>query len=471
MSLPVFDGFLTTREMAAVFDAPAVLQAMFRFEAELARAQAREGVIPASAAVAIAGVCRAELYDLEALVDESRRAGSLAIPLVKALTRTVALFDAEAARHVHWGGTSQDVIDTAMALVSREALALLQRDLARLVDALLAQAARHAGTPVLARTLMQPAQVTTLGLKLMNWAAPLQRSQAALAGAGDAALALQFGGAIGTRSVLDHDGSGTGARVAARMAEALGLRDPGAAWHTQRDELMRLASEIAVLTGSLGKVATDLSLMAQGEVAELAEPAGAGRGGSSAMPHKRNPVSALLALAAAQRAPGRLATMLSAMAQQHERGLGNWQAELAEWPGLFLGAHAAVAALAEAFEGLEVDAAHMRGHIDALRGLVCAEAAGRLLAGAMGREAAHHLLEGLSRRCVAEARPLAELLDEALAADPGLAPGVDRAAVRASFDPQAAAAPARAIVDARLGAHLATADALRPPAAPARADD
>jgi 3-carboxy-cis,cis-muconate cycloisomerase len=351
MSVSLFDGFLTTPDMIAVFDDGAVVQAMFRFEEALARAEAAEGLIPDSAARAIAGVCKAQLYDIPALVHASRRAGSLAIPLVKELTAAVALYDQEASHHVHWGSTSQDVIDSAMVLVTREALALLDAGLERLTTSLLDLAERHAGTPVLARTLMQPAQVTSFGFKAAQWAAPLVRARARLAEAAARALQLQLGGAVGTRSVLGEHG----AAVARRMADELGLACPVAAWHTQRDEWVRLGLEVAVLTGSLGKIATDLALMAQGEIGELAEPSGAGRGGSSAMPHKRNPVAAMTALAASQRTPHAAAALLGAMGQQHERGLGNWQAELAEWPGLFLSAHGALAALDEALAGLQVD--------------------------------------------------------------------------------------------------------------------
>ena len=364
MSVSLFDSFLTTREMIAVFDDGAVVQAMFRFEEALARAQAAQGMIPDSAARAIAGVCMARLYDIPALVHESRRAGSLAIPLVKELTRTVALYDQEAATFVHRGSTSQDVIDSAMVLVTRDALGLLDSGLETLCAALFALAERHADTPVLARTLMQPAQVSSFGFKAAGWVAPLVRARAQLRSVGARALQLQLGGAVGTLSAMGEHG----AAVARHMAAELGLACPPAAWHTQRDEWVRLGLEVAVLTGSLGKIATDLALMAQGEIGELAEPSGAGRGGSSAMPHKRNPVAAMVALAGASRTPHHAAALLGAMGQQHERGLGNWQAELAEWPSLFLSAHGALSALNEAFADLRVDPARMLANIDALDG-------------------------------------------------------------------------------------------------------
>ena len=445
MSVSIFDSFLTTGDMIDVFDDTAVVQAMFRFEEALAKAQAAEGMIPESAARTIASVCRAQLYDIPAMIHASRRAGSLAIPLTKELTKAVALYQPASADYVHFGSTSQDVIDTAMVLVTRDALALLDTALAALIDHVLTLAGQHLDTPVLARTLMQPAQVTSFGFKLSNWAAPLVRARRQLKATAARALQLQLGGAVGTLSVMGAQG----AAVAARMAADLGLAAPAVAWHTQRDEWVRLGMEVAVLTGSLGKIATDLSLMAQGEIGELAEPSGKGRGGSTAMPHKRNPVSSMIALAAAARTPQRAAALLAAMGQQHERGLGNWQAELAEWPGLFLSAHGALTALAEAMAGLQVDQAHMLANIDALQGLVFAEAVASHLAGAIGKPAAHGVMEDLSKQAVSEGRHLADVVVAALDGDARLQGKIDgkisAASVRALFDPVAATGPAAAL--------------------------
>jgi len=449
MSVSIFDSFLTTPDMIAAFDDAAVVQAMFRFEAALARAQAEEGLIPQAAASAIAGVCNAQLYDIPALIVAGRRAGSLAIPLVKELTKTVALYDEAAARHVHSGSTSQDVIDTAMVLVTRDALQLIDDGLHDLCGRLLQLAGDHAATPVLARTLMQPAQVTSLGFKAAGWLAPLVRARAQIRAAASRALQLQLGGAVGTLSVMGE----AGAAVAERMARDLGLKVADAAWHTQRDEWVRLGLEVAVLSGSLGKLATDLSLMAQGEIGELAEPSGNGRGGSSAMPHKRNPVSSMITIAASRRTPQHAAALLACMGQEHERGLGNWQAELAEWPNLFLSAHGALRALDEAFAGLKVDGERMLANIHALHGLVFAESASSYLAKAVGRPKAHALLEDLSGRAANQQRGLDALLREAIEADPALASHVDLGQLAERFDPFAAAAPARRLAETQL-AHL-----------------
>jgi 3-carboxy-cis,cis-muconate cycloisomerase len=241
-----------------------------------------------------------------------------------------------------------------------------------------------------------------------------------------------------------------GPAVAERLAQSLGLKCPAVAWHTQRDEWVRLGLEVAVLGGSLGKLATDLGLMAQGEVGELAEPSGNGRGGSSAMPHKRNPVSTMIALAAARRTPQHAAALLACMDQQHERGLGNWQAELAEWPPIFLSVHGALGALNEAFAGLAVDRERMLHNIDSLHGLVFAEAVSSYLAGAIGRPKAHALLEDLSKRAAAGPQGLDQLVRDAVAADPVLAAHVDAARLARLFDPVAAAEPARRLAETQL---------------------
>ena len=369
--MSIFDSFLSTRDMRAAFDGPAVVDAMLRVESALARVQADVGLIPAPAADAIADCCRLANFDPVQIGLDSGRAGSLAIPLVKALKDVVSQRHPDALSHVHVGATSQDVIDTAMALVTRDALALLLADIDAAITALLRHAGQHAATPMLARTLMQPASVTSFGLVCAGWAAPLVRSRERLQAAAPAALQLQLGGAVGTLAQM----KGQGAEVRARLAAALQLRDPGATWHTQRDSWTALGCELGLVAGSLGKIALDISLLGQYEVAEVTEPAEPGRGGSSAMPHKRNPVASMVALAAAQRAPQQVAALLAAMPQQHQRALGPWQAELAEWPQLWLTVQGSAHALAGALPGLNVDAARMRANIDRLRGELPKQAA------------------------------------------------------------------------------------------------
>lgn len=452
MSGSVFERFLSTPAMIDLFGAESIVQRMLDFEAALARAQAAEGVIPASAGRAIAAACEVGNFDLEAIVADSSVAGTLAIPLIRQLTAEVAKADALAAGSVHWGSTSQDVIDTAMALATRRALELIDGRLCALIDSLLALADRYGDAPMLGRTLMQPALVISFGFKLVGWIGPLVRARQRLQRASEAALKLQLGGAVGTLSAM----GGQGVAVARRMAADLQLALPPGAWHTQRDEWVALACEVGVLGGSLGKIAKDISLLAQAEVAEVAEPGGNGRGGSSAMPHKRNPVASMIALAAALRTPHRVAALLGAMPQEHERGLGGWQAELAEWPGLFISVHGAVHALADAAAGLSVDTLRMRSNIDALQGLVFAEGVAMLLARHIGKSRAHALLEALSVQAVTEKRHLQELTLQAVEDDPALRTSIQPADVIAIFDADAVARRASALARPQLAAFAAS---------------
>ncbi len=389
----IFEGFLSTPEVMQAFGERSFVEAMLQFEAALARAQAAVGMIPGSAAQSIIGTCKVELFDVSKIVRESARAGSLAIPLVASLKETVGLFNPAAVAHVHQGCTSQDAIDTAMALVTRGALELIEADVAISVQALLALAQRHASSPMLARTLTQPASVTSFGLKCVGWAAPLVRSLARLRLVAPRALQLQLGGAVGTLAAMN----GKGEQITALMADDLKLTRPVASWHTQRDEWVALGCELGLLTGSLGKIARDLVLLGQFEVAEVAEPVEPGRGGPANMPHKHNPVACMVAIAAAQRAPQRIAALLAAMPQEHERALGAWQAELAEWPALVMSTHGSARALAGALPGLQVDAARMRANLDAMRATLPQGAADEWFDPALARHAGELALAQLRR--------------------------------------------------------------------------
>jgi 3-carboxy-cis,cis-muconate cycloisomerase len=357
----VFEGFLSTPQAMEAFGDRAFVAAMLRFEAALANAQADAGIIPQAAAKSIADTCKVELFDAAKIVRESARAGSLSVPLVNSLKETVGLFNREASAWVHFGSVSQDVIDTAMALITRDVLVLMEADLHTCIEATLALAEQHMDTPMLARTLMQPASVTSFGLKCVNWAAPLVRGLQRLQVAKTGALKVQLGGGIGTLARM----GGKGPQITAHMAQALGLGLPRAPWHTQRDEWLALACELGLVAGSLGKIAKDLSLLGQFEVGEVWERHESGRGASSDMPHKNNPVASMAALAAAQRVPQRLAALLASMPHEHERALGGWQAELAEWSQLLMAVHASTKAMAGALPFLVVDSVRMRSHIDA----------------------------------------------------------------------------------------------------------
>jgi 3-carboxy-cis,cis-muconate cycloisomerase len=435
---------LGSREVAAIFADHGRLQAMLDVEAALAAAEAAVGVIPAAAAAAIAAACRAERIDRTGFADDAAKAGNLAIPLVKRLTAVVAAADAEAARFVHWGATSQDVIDTALVLQLRAALAAIDADLGRLADGLAALAAAHRRTPAIGRTWLQHALPITFGLKAAGWLDAVERHRARLAELRPRLLVLQFGGAAGTLASLGP----RGLEVAGALARALDLGLPALPWHGQRDRIAELGAWLGLVVGTLGKLARDLSLLMQTEVGEAFEPAGEGRGGSSTMPHKRNPVIAASVLAAAARAPGLVATLMAAMVQEHERGLGGWHAEWVALPELAILAAGALAASAELIAGLEVDVVRMRANVELTHGLVMAEAVMMALGATLGRLEAHHLVEAASKRAVAERRHLRAVLGD----DPAVTQHLDDAALDRLFDPLHYLGVAEALIDRALAA-------------------
>ena len=396
----------------------AFVRAMLDFERALAEAEGVAGVIPPEAARAIASACADLSLAPEALAREGKRSGSLAVPLVKALTERVARDDARAAAFVHYGSTSQDVLDTALVLCLKPCLTEADRVLAASVSRLADHARRQAGTVMLGRTLMQPAAPITAGVKIARWAAALDRCRRRLAEARERALCVQLGGAVGTLDALGARRVSVRREVAMRLA--LG---ESRAWHDQRDELLRAMAELAIVTETVGKIARDVALLSQAEVGEMLEsPPTKGVGGSSAMPHKRNPVACLQALAAAARAPGLMATLLSASLGEHERALGGWQAELMTVPELVDAAGSALDALERIAAGLVVNAGRMKTNLDALQGLVFSERLARLIAGDTDRASAQALVDDWSAVAVAEHRHLREV---ALAARPGLAGRLD----------------------------------------------
>lgn len=421
------DTLFTTDAYRAVFSARARLARMLEFEAALAYAQARTGVIPQAAASIIEAQCNVARYDVAAIGAAARDAGNLAIPLVAALTHNVGAAAADAKGFVHWGATSQDAIDTGLVLQLRDALALIDADLARLAQALAAQARKHAAVILAGRTWLQQALPITLGVKLAAVVSALDRHRDRIASMSSSALVLQFGGAAGTLASL-HD---KGLAVSDALGGRLGLAVPDLPWHTERDRFCDIAATLGMLTATLGKLARDVSLLAQTEVGEAAEPAMPGRGGSSTMPQKRNPVGASIALAAAVRVPGLVATMLHAAVQEHERGLGNWPAEWETLPQIVMLTGGALDAMAEVAEGLAVDPGRMRANLDLTHGLIFAEAAQMALAPAIGRDAAHALVASACRRAVAEHRHLRDILE----AERGVTEVLDRERIENLFDP------------------------------------
>jgi 3-carboxy-cis,cis-muconate cycloisomerase len=436
---PLLAPMLSSAAMRAVCDDLVYLQHMLDFEAALARAEAATGLIPAAAVGPIEQASKAQGFDLASLAEAATKSGNLAIPLVKALTTAVARTDPEAARYVHWGATSQDVIDTAAMLMLRAGIDALLSDIDRAIAGFARQALNHRHTAMVGRTWLQHALPIPFGLKLAEYAAALHRSRTRLKRLRSEALALQFGGAAGTLAALgDH-----GWRVAERLAQELGLPLPEAPWHTHRDRFAEAASVLAIIAGTCGKIARDVSLMMQTDVGEAFEPAGEGRGGSSTMPHKRNPVAAATALAAATMAPNLAATMFAAQVQDHERSAGPWHAEWPTLPSLLLVTSGGLAAIVELAEGLEVDAARMRANLDTTRGLIMAESVTFALAEKLGKSEAHHLMEAASKQAVAEKKALRDVL----AGDPKVMQQFDARKLADLFEPMAYQGVSQAMID------------------------
>lgn len=425
--------------MRAICDDATTLQHMLDFEAALARAEAAVGVIPAAAVDAIEAACRADQFDMTALADAATRSGNLAIPLVKALTARVAKADPDAARYVHWGATSQDVIDSATMLSLRAAIDALLADCDRAVVGFARLAEQHRHTAVVARTWLQHALPMPFGLKLAEYASALHRSRQRLARLRTEGLALQFGGAAGTLAALGDNGLA----VAEQLATELDLPLPDAPWHTHRDRIADMASVLAILSGTCGKIARDVSLMMQTDVGEAFEPSGEGRGGSSTMPHKRNPVASASALGAATMAPNLAATIFAAQVQDHERSAGPWHAEWPTLPSLLLVTSGALAAIVDIAEGLEVDAAKMRSNLDTAHGLIMAEAVTFALAEKLGKSDAHHLVEAASKKAAAEKKHLRDVL----AADPKVAAQLSADAIAKLFEPMDYQGASQALID------------------------
>ncbi|CEL27956.1 3-carboxy-cis,cis-muconate cycloisomerase [Pseudomonas fluorescens] len=404
----LFDAYFTARDMREVFCDQGRVQAMLDVEAALARAEARVGLIPASAVAPIENACRADLYDFAALGEAIATAGNSAIPLVKALGKQIAATDAEAERYVHLGATSQDVMDTGLVLQLRQALDLIESDLAQLADSLAAQAQRHAATLMAGRTWLQHATPVTLGMKIAGWLGAVTRSRQRLRELKPRLLVLQFGGASGTLAALGEQAL----PIAQALAEELQLTLPEQPWHTQRDRVVEFGAVLGLIAGSLGKLGRDISLLMQTEAAEVFEPSAPGKGGSSTMPHKRNPVGAAVLIGAATRVPGLVSTLFSAMPQEHERSLGLWHAEWETLPQICCLVSGSLQQARLLAEGLEVDAARMARNLDLTQGLVLAEAVSIVLAQRVGRDTAHHLLEQCCKRAVAEQRHLRAVLGD-----------------------------------------------------------
>jgi 3-carboxy-cis,cis-muconate cycloisomerase len=399
----VFGNLFTTEAMRAVFGDRSRLQRMLDVEAALAHAEAGLGLIPAAAAQEIAAKAEVGRFDLEALRAGTELAGYPIVPLVKALN---AACEGEAGRYVHWGATTQDIVDTGLVLQIRDGLGLIAADLAAIALALAELARRHRDTAMAGRTHLQHALPITFGFKCAVWLDAVRRQQKRLEQVRQEVLVVQFGGAAGTLASLGADGI----NVMSALAEELDLGVPRIAWHVARDRLAEVVGFQGVLTGTLGKIATDVMLMMQTELDEVREPWLPGRGSSSTMPQKRNPIACEFILAAAKNVRQLVPVMLDALLADHERATGPWHAEWLALPQAFALTAGALHHTRALLEGLEVDPAQMRRNLDATHGMITAEAVMMALAPHVGREQAHHLVADGCRKAIDENRYLADVL-------------------------------------------------------------
>jgi len=434
-----------TQPMNDIWSPRATLQRMLDVEAALARASAAHRVIPQTAVAAIEAACHADQLDADALARDAALGGNLAIPLVRQLTARVKAADAEASKYVHWGATSQDIIDTATVLQLRDTFDLLDRQLQSTCAALATLARTHRATPMIGRTWLQQALPITLGLKFAQWLDALLRHRERLDALRERALVLQFGGAAGTLASLRD----AAPAVTRTLGEELNLAVPALPWHTQRDRIAEAAALFGMLIGTLGKMARDISLQMQTEIGELAEPAAAGKGGSSTMPHKRNPVGCAAVLTAATRAPGLVATVMAGMVQEHERALGGWQAEWDALPDLARLAGGALANIESIVSGLDVNVERLAANLQVTHGLILGESVMLALGDSIGRLDAHHLVERASKTAVGAGKTLFEVL----CADPVVTQHLSVGQLQHLLDPAQYVGQAHAYVDAVLALH------------------
>jgi 3-carboxy-cis,cis-muconate cycloisomerase len=432
---PILGTLYGSDAMRAVFDERAYFQRMLDVEAALARVQARLGIIPADAAEAITRAARVENLVTEELAASARNVGYPVVGLVAGLSRAAG----EAGGWTHWGATTQDIMDTATVLQVREGLALIRAALAGMVAALITQAEQHRRTVMAGRTHLQQALPITLGLKCAVWAQPLITHIHRLDAFRPRVEQVSFAGAAGTLASLGDQGIA----VMEGLAAELGLAAPAAPWHVSRDGFAETVAFLGLVCGSLAKLATDVILLAQTEVGELAEPYVAGRGSSSTMPQKRNPIASEYILAAARTVHALMPVMFSAMAADHERATGPWQAEILALPQAFVLTHGALQHAGAIAEGMVVDERRMRRNLDLTGGLIVAEAVMMGLAPHIGRGEAHHVVQHACDIALAEQVPLAD----ALARDPAVATRLDRAAIERLTDPAHYLGSADAFID------------------------
>jgi len=401
----IFRDIFSTGPMRRIFSDEARVQYYLDVEAALARVQARLGIIPHEAADEIGRHCQADQFDYATLKTQTERIGYPVLPVVQQL---VALCRGGYGEWCHWGATTQDITDTATVLQIRDALSLVEQDLQAIAASLAGLAKRYRDTPMAGRSNLQQAVPITFGYKMAVLLAGFQRHLARLGELRPRVLVGEFGGAAGNLSSLGADGLIV---QAALMAE-LSLGQPEIAWHTMRDRIAEVGCFLGLVTGTLGKISMDVKLMMQTEVEEVYEPFADGRGSSSTMPQKRNPISSNYIHACTAMVRQHVAALLDAMVEDHERATGPWEIEWIAVPEIFLLSAGALAQTRVLLGGLQVDAERMRKNLDLTRGLIVSEAVMMRLGPALGRQRAHDLVYDICRQVIATRRPFVDLLAE-----------------------------------------------------------
>jgi 3-carboxy-cis,cis-muconate cycloisomerase len=402
----LYQNFFYSPQVDALFTNEATIGYMLQFESALAQAQAKEGMIPQACADIISENCVIENIDIQLLISQVGLGGNACIPLVKQLTNAVKKQNTEAAGYVHFGVTSQDVIDTATMLQAKEAVIIIEKDLQKIIKQLQILAENHQQTPMIGRSFMQQARPITFGFKVDTWLDGLSRSKERIERILQDNFVVQLGGAVGNKSAFGTNGKA----ISETLATILTLKNSPISWHTQRDRIVEIATVLSILTGTISKIAKDISLMMQTEIAEVFEPSGDGKGGSSTMPHKRNPVSSIAILANAQRIPNLVATMLSCMTQDHERATGQWHAEWETFNQIIQLTGGTLNQAINLTNGLEINALNMLKNLETTNGLIYAESVSLALSKFIGKNEAHHFVEKCCQEAVKQGVHLKEYL-------------------------------------------------------------
>lgn len=404
----LYENLFYDKTINALFTDESTVAYMLQFEAALAKAQAIHGMIPKAVATAIEAACVVENIDFEALITGVGLGGNVNIPMIKQLTNVVKRSYTEGGKYVHFGATSQDVIDTATVLQARDALVLIHKNIEILIAQLIYLIDNHRDTLMIGRSFMQQARPITFGFKVATWLDGILRSKKRIEHLLQNNLPSQLGGAVGTLASMPEKGL----LITETMATLLGLSTPSVSWHTQRDNLAEIATTLGILTGSLSKIAKDISLLMQTEIAEVFEPSGAGKGGSSTMPHKRNPVGCTAILANATRVPPLVSTMLLSMTQDHERATGTWHTEWETLSDIIKLTAGALRQANDITNGLEVDKERMLKNIDITEGLIFAENISLALAEKIGKAEAYELVEAACKEAIKTHKQLKNIILE-----------------------------------------------------------